>query len=103
MVGRIGRAGSVPGDAGAAVIKMLQTELCFPETAPDCDCPFEHWHIGQINACLDVHFEDDGSVHCILDVGDWDTEVTFDGIADMQTARIAAFAWAAPLIGESTD
>lgn len=76
-------------------------EPCFPETIPDCDCPFEHWHIGTNNACLDVHFEEDGSVHCILDVGDWDAETTMTGKADMDAARTAAFAWAAPLIGEA--
>jgi len=69
-------------------------------TMPDCDCPWEHWHIGNAGCCLDVHFEEDRSVHVILQAGDLEHETTLHGVPDLGRARELAFAWAAPLIGE---
>lgn len=66
-------------------------------TLPDCRCPFEHWHWG--GWCIDVHFEDDGSVHARVehpDCGEWDTH--YVGIDDMDGARSFAAAWAEHVI-----
>lgn len=59
----------------------------------ECACPHEHWHVGRAGCCLDVHFEDDGLVRVLLDAGDFDDEVEFSDLADMEAARAAAFAW----------
>ena len=62
---------------------------------PDCNCPHEHWHIGQARFCLDLHFEDDGSCHVLLmdDDGE-DIETDFTGHASIDTVRPLALAWA---------
>lgn len=62
---------------------------------PDCDCPYEHWHLPEYGACLDVHFEPDNSVHVLI-LGDetFEAQTTFQGIPDMIQARAKAFAWA---------
>lgn len=61
-------------------------------TMPECDCPFEHWHINGV--CLDIHFEDDGSCHVLIDSGEADDEMTLEGMASLDEARPLAFAWA---------
>lgn len=68
-------------------------------TMPDCDCPFEHWHIGRAGTCLDVHLEEDGTAHFFLDTGDSDAEIEMPAMT-LEQARTEAFRWAAPLIGE---
>lgn len=68
---------------------------------PDCDCPHEHWHVGQGRCCLDIHFESDGSCHVLL-LGDesFEDDTTFTGLGSIDEARPLALAWAAPKIGE---
>lgn len=63
-------------------------------TLPDCDCPFEHWHVGHGGVCLDVHLEEDGTTHAILDAGDWQEEVTGRGHSSIEEAREWALQWA---------
>lgn len=70
-------------------------------TIPDCDCPYEHWHVGISNTCLDIHFEDDGSVHVTLDASDWEAETIFHGATCLADIREYAFSWAAQQIGAS--
>lgn len=70
-------------------------------TVPDCDCPYEHWHIGHAGCCLDIHLEEDGSVHVILETGDWDRETSFLGLSSLDEARERAFVWAGQQIGEA--
>lgn len=70
---------------------------CTPEANPECDCPYEHWHVNDV--CLHVHLEEDGSTHCILDAGDWDQEVTSADHADLASARAFAFEWARGFVG----
>jgi len=70
-------------------------------TTPDCDCPYEHWHVGQAGTCLDIHFEADGSVHVTLDSGEWDAETTIHGAASLDDVRDDAFVWAASKIMEN--
>lgn len=79
-------------------LQRKQAAPCFPDTIPDCACPFEHWHVGPTNICLDIHFEEDGSVHFLMDAGDWDNEHTAHGLQNMDEAREAAFAWAEKLL-----
>jgi hypothetical protein len=68
-------------------------------TVPDCDCAYEHWHIG-VGHCLDIHFEPDGSIHVLLGGGDFENETVLHG-PSLDAVRDEAFAWAAPLIGEA--
>jgi hypothetical protein len=66
--------------------------LCDDSTAPDCACPFEHWHIGCV--CLDIHVEEEGYTHAILDAGDWQEEREFPGAATLEIGRPLAIEWA---------
>jgi hypothetical protein len=71
--------------------------LCNAEfgAEPDCDCPSEHWHVGSAGACLEMHLEPDGSAHCAIFAGDWETEAGFQNISDIEALRSIAFRWAA--------
>ncbi len=69
-------------------------------TLPDCDCPFQHWHIGGALTCLDVHFEEDASVHLRLYTGDYEAETILMGMSSLEQALPFAFRWAASLIGD---
>lgn len=82
-------------------MKTVPAVLCDPAVAPDCDCPFEHWHVGEAPTCLDIHFEEDGSVHARIDAGDWEAEVFFKDVHAMEQARVLAFEWAASKLGET--
>ena len=61
-------------------------------TVPDCLCPYEHWHINGV--CLDVHVEEDGSLHMHLDAGDWEQDARIEDVKDMDEARELAIEWA---------
>lgn len=69
-------------------------------TLPDCDCPYEHWHVGIGGCCLDIHVEENGDLHVTLNAGDWDADTTFRGVTTIEQARPLAFAWAGQQIGE---
>lgn len=69
-------------------------------TAPDCDCPWEHWHVGTSGMCLDVHIENDGSAHITLDWGDDGRELQIVGKLDLAQARHIAFAWVSLLCSQ---
>lgn len=71
------------------------------DTLPDCTCPHEHWHIGHAGCCLDIHFEEDGSVHVTLDAYDWQDEIVLHGVSTLAEASAIALAWGAGKIGET--
>jgi hypothetical protein len=78
----------------------LHPECCAEFSAePECACPHEHWHIAAAaNSCLDVHLEEDGSAHIIFDCGDWDRELTVQGVSGIEEARACAFGWLSSFI-----
>ncbi|MFZ5704947.1 MAG: hypothetical protein ACOY5R_06730 [Pseudomonadota bacterium] len=61
----------------------------------ECGCPEEEWVVG--NCTLIMHFEDDGSIHGLLDAGDWDADKTFRGFCSLDAARPSIFDWVASL------
>lgn len=73
----------------------LAPECCIENgTMPDCSCPHEHWHIGAAaGSCLDMHLEEDGSVHITLAWGDDDRELEAKGAVGVHEARAIAFGW----------
>lgn len=88
--------------------RPVQTDLdmqCPVEfkTVPDCDCPFEHWHVGRAGCCLDVHVEEEGYTHAILSTGDDEFEKVFHGADTLDKGRPLAMSWAATMIGESYE
>lgn len=70
-------------------------------TVPDCACPYEHWHIGIAGCCLDIHVEEEGYTHIILNTGDDEFEHTLPDVACLEAARPLAMAWASQIICES--
>jgi len=57
------------------------------DTAPDCECPHEHWHVGRAGACLVLHIEDDGSGHIVLDWGDDSRSLSVTGVRSLDELR----------------
>lgn len=91
-------------DAGEAMLEQFRATLdmqCPVEfgTMPDCKCPHEHWHIGPAGACVDIHVEDEGYTHVMLDMGDLGHEVHLHGVSTLEAAKPIAFLWASTVLG----
>jgi hypothetical protein len=83
-------------EAGGGTDDAVLAPWCNDEfdTVPDCDCPSEHWHFGRAGVCLEMHLEPDGSAHCAIYGGDWETETVLHGVTDIEALRPLAFQWA---------
>lgn len=84
----------------APAIRLVLDNSCAVAfgTVPDCPCPWEHWHLN--GCCLDVHFEEDKSLHLHLDAGDWEQEARIEDVKDMDEARELAIEWAMGFLHE---
>jgi hypothetical protein len=61
----------------------------------ECGCPEERWLVGGIETT--IHEEGDGTVHCILDDGNAQAEMTFR-FASLEEARDPVLGWARAML-----
>lgn len=79
--------------------RIIELDMKCPEdmkTMPECNCPFEHWHVDRL--CFDIHFEENGEVHLLVMGEDWESDTMLQNIPDLEAARPLAFTWLSTVI-----
>lgn len=74
-------------------IKLLLEEV---RASEECGCPEEVWLVGHVETT--IHVEPNGHIHCIMDAGDQQAEMTFHDLPSLDVARDLVLGWAKAML-----
>jgi len=78
------------------MIREIKVRLVETRTSEECGCPEEVHIVGCVETV--IHMEPNGDVHCIMDNGDGQAEMTFVDFKDLDEARDIVLGWAKAML-----